>query len=201
MPSQPAPPLVFLHPGLPFVLVLIGGVLLGLGLRMLLVRWMTLARFRKITNRIEEGVLTVLFLAIVFLSCLQLVLRNFFHSGLVWIDPVLRYIVLWLAFLGAMTAASRGRHISIDVLPRLFPRARVWLHRLSASVAALVCIAMANGAYEYLRQEYQFGREALLGLRTWQLQSILLFGFMLLAYRFLVYILWGVREEREEPVV
>jgi C4-dicarboxylate transporter, DctQ subunit len=195
--AQPAPPLVFLHPGWPFVLLL--GALIGMGLvvRVLLVRRFSLQSYHKVTGRFEEALLTALFLTIVLLSCLQLVLRNFFHSGLIWIDPLLRNIVLWLAFLGALTAASRGRHIAIDIFPRLIPRAAIWLHRGAAAVAVVACLTLANGAYEYLRQEYQFGREALLGLRTWELQSVLLFGFVLLAYRFVVYLLWGVREHPE----
>jgi TRAP-type C4-dicarboxylate transport system permease small subunit len=172
-------------------------LLLGLGLRLILLRWLTPPRFHKYTNAIEESLLTVLFLSIVFFSCLQIVLRNLFHGGLIWIDPVLRIIVLWITFLGAMAATSRGRHISIDLLARVYPRTKMLAHRIAASVATVACVALANGSYDYLRQEYQFGRETLLGLRTWQLHSILLFGFILLAYRFVVFALWGVWEGGE----
>lgn len=196
MESEVTVPLAALEPGLPFILVLIVGLLLGLGLRVLVLRLLTPERFHKITNAIEESLLTVLFLTIVLFSCLQIVLRNFFHSGLIWIDPLLRIIVLWITFLGAMAATSRGRHISIDLLARIFPRTKMLAHRIAASVATVACVALANGAYEYLRQEYQYGRETLLGLRTWQLHSILLFGFILLAYRFVVFALWGVWEEK-----
>lgn len=197
MESEVVVPLAALEPGLPFVMVLIGGLLLGLGLRVLLLRLLTPERFHKYTNAIEESLLTVLLLSIVFFSCLQIVLRNLFHGGLIWIDPLMRIIVLWITFLGAMAATSRGRHISIDLLARIFPHTKMMAHRIAASVPTVACVVLANGSYEYLRQEYQFGRETLLGLRTWQLHSVLLFGFILLAYRFVVFALWGVWEERE----
>jgi TRAP-type C4-dicarboxylate transport system permease small subunit len=68
---------------------------------------------------------------------------------------------------------------------------------VTALVAAGVCAALANGAFVYLRQEYEFGREAFLGLRTWAVQSVLLFGFCLLVYRFLVAALFGYGREQE----
>ncbi|MBD3163147.1 MAG: TRAP transporter small permease subunit, partial [Candidatus Eisenbacteria bacterium] len=57
----------------------------------------------------------------ILLSGLQVVLRNFFQIGLLWIDPLVRTLLLWVAFLGAFAAAGRARHIRIDVLGRLLP--------------------------------------------------------------------------------
>ena len=114
-----------------------------------------------------------------------------------------RYLVLWIAFVGALTATSRARHLAIDIVALfLSPRRRTLLQRIVSVIAAGICAVLANGAYTYLRQEYGFGKEAFLGLRTWLVQSILLFGFCLLTYRFLVTAFFGITtDENEMPAV
>ena len=75
------------------------------------------------TRRIE-GVLFCLILGIMIaFSGLQVVLRNFFHTGVLWVDPLVRTLVLWLAVLGALTATSYARHLHIDVVHRSLPPA------------------------------------------------------------------------------
>jgi TRAP-type C4-dicarboxylate transport system permease small subunit len=64
------------------------------------------------------GLLAICLLSMVVLSALQILLRNVFGAGVLWIDPLLRYLTLWIGFLGAALAAAEGRHIQIDVLSR-----------------------------------------------------------------------------------
>ena len=79
--------------------------------------------FFRSVGRLEVGVITVLLIALVLLGCMQIVLRNFFHSGIIWADPLMRHLVLWLGCLGAALATTRVRHINIDVFSRLASRA------------------------------------------------------------------------------
>ena len=72
-------------------------------------------------GRVETGVIATLLIALVLLGCMQIVLRNFFHSGVLWADPMMRHLVLWLGCLGAALATTRVRHINIDVFSRLVP--------------------------------------------------------------------------------
>ena len=78
-------------------------------------------RLFRLAGRFEMGVLALLLLAMVVLSTLQIVLRNLFGIGLLWVDPLLRYATLWIGFLGAAVAAAEGRHIQIDVLTHILP--------------------------------------------------------------------------------
>lgn len=195
-------PLAWLRPGLPFVLAIALALGAALGIRWYLTREGRIDRFHRVTRLLEEAGLSVLFFGVLAVTCLQIFMRNLFHSGFIWTEPMARYLVLWIAFFGAYTATSRGRHLAIDIVALLLrPRTRAILQRVTALIAAGVCIALANGAYAYIRQEYEFGREAFLGMRTWVVQSILLFGFGMLAYRFLVatFIGYGPDVEPERP--
>jgi C4-dicarboxylate transporter, DctQ subunit len=196
-------PLAWLHPGLPFLLVLAGCTGAMLLLRVLAVRRLGRERFVQGCRLVEQWTLTLLFLGILLASMLQIFMRNVLRTGFLWTEPMARYLVLWIAFFGALTATSRARHLAIDIVALfLSPRRRAGLQRVVAVLAAVICAALANGAYAYLQQEYGFGREAFLGLRTWLVQSILLFGFGLLTYRFLVAALFGITpDEGEMPGV
>jgi TRAP-type C4-dicarboxylate transport system permease small subunit len=199
MDSAHPVPLAWLAPGLPFLLILAGAIGATLLLRALAVRRFGKERFVRVCRAAEQWMLMLLFLGILFASMLQIFLRNVLHTGFLWTEPMARNLVLWIAFFGALAATSRARHLAIDIVAVLLsPPRRAMLQRVTAVVAAVVCAVLANGAYTYLRQEYQFGKEAFLGLRTWAVQSILLFGFGLLAYRFLVTAIFGHDHAEDE---
>lgn len=66
----------------------------------------------------EDGVLMLIFASTLGLAVMQILLRNFFDIGLIWLESYLRMQVLWLAMLGAMVATREGGHIRIDLLAR-----------------------------------------------------------------------------------
>lgn len=186
-------PLAWLEPGWTFALVAVGLLFVALAVRGASRRVLGGSRYDTATRRFEEGLLALLILGMIALSVIQIILRNVFESGWIWIDPMLRALVLWLAFLGAIAATAKGRHIAIDALSRVLPEGRRGgLTRALALLSAVVCLALANGAWEFLRLELEFPSEAFAGLQTWQVQSILLFGSWMLAYRFAVIVLFGL---------
>jgi TRAP-type C4-dicarboxylate transport system permease small subunit len=188
-----------LHPGGGFVGLLLGLCAFGLVLHALLLRRLGAERLDRWTQAIEGALFCLVLAVMLVIAGIQIVLRNFFHSGILWGDPVVRTLVLWLAFLGAATATSRARHLHIDVLQRSFPAAVGRRVRRVLSLGAAVCCAfLANGALSYLQEEYQMGSSPFLGIPSWAAQSILLWGFAFLCYRFLVQVLWPA--PAHEPV-
>ena len=69
--------------------------------------------------RIEKYLLVLLLSLMIVLAFLQIVLRNFFETGLSWGDVLVRYLVLWVAFIGAALATKEGRHINMEILIEL----------------------------------------------------------------------------------
>ena len=77
----------------------------------------------RILAKTETVVLVIFLGTMVVLAFLQVVLRNFFGTGLIWGDTLVRHMVLWAGFIGGALAAFEGRHISIDALTKyLSPR-------------------------------------------------------------------------------
>ena len=55
------------------------------------------------------------------LALAQILLRNVFDIGFLWLESLLKIQVLWLALQGAMIGTRQGRHIRIDLLTRILP--------------------------------------------------------------------------------
>ena len=134
---------------------------------------------------LEQLSLTVLILGMLAFAMLQILLRNLFQSGLIWIEPLLRHLVLWIGFLSAVVATGRLRHIHMDVLARLLPIGpRVAILRFTTLVAAAVCVVLARAAWIFLGEELAFGSTGFLEIPVWLLTSVIFIGFSLSAARF-----------------
>ncbi|UCD10382.1 MAG: TRAP transporter small permease subunit, partial [Nitrospinaceae bacterium] len=89
--------------------------------------------------KLEATFIVATLSVMILLSFGQVILRNFFHGGILWADLFLRQGVLWVGFLGASLATREGRHISIEVLSHFFPQGFVRiLARLTQLAAAVV---------------------------------------------------------------
>jgi TRAP-type C4-dicarboxylate transport system permease small subunit len=133
-----------------------------------------------------EEALIVSFLGfMIFIAFLQIVLRNFFSTGLDWGDSLLRNLVLWIGFVGATLATKEGKHINIDVISR-------WLPPIGKNVVALithlfsflVCCALTYAALKFIRNEVQMGQKTFLNIPAWIPELILPMTFGLMSFRF-----------------
>ncbi len=164
-------------------------ILIGLGLikRWLWRRFFGAETWDRQIAFLEQISLTVLIVTMLVLSVLQIILRNFFHTGLIWIEPMLRHLVLWICFVGAVTAAGRLRHIQMDVVGHLLPDSpRILLVRFTTFVAALICAVLARASWTFMGQEFEFGAKGFLDLPVWLLTSAIFLGFALMANRFII---------------
>jgi TRAP-type C4-dicarboxylate transport system permease small subunit len=160
-------------------------VALGLLLRAILRRRWGSARWSARVGQLERLALSSLLLTMLGLAGLQILLRNLFHTGLIWIDPLLRHLVLWIGFTAAVVAAGRLRHIQLDVIGRLLPeRARIAVLRLTSAAAAIICAVLARAAWVYLGQEQEFGSTGLLGIPVWILSCVIFLGLAFMSLRF-----------------
>lgn len=138
-------------------------------------------------HRAEDALLVVLLGTMIVLAGTQIILRNFLDSGLVWIDPMLRVLVLWLGLLGATVATRNNKHIRIDLLSKFFDRNT---HRLIQSlvgqVSAWTCIVIAWSGVRWVRMDYTDGLDSLLGIPAWMLEVIVPAAFGLIGLRYFI---------------
>jgi TRAP-type C4-dicarboxylate transport system permease small subunit len=145
-------------------------------------------RWERVDEAIErvEQTLIVTFLGfMILLAFLQIVLRNFFFTGLDWGDQLLRNLVLWIGFIGATLATREGKHINIDVVSR-------WLPSLGKNVVTLithlfsffVCCGLTYAALKFIKNEAQMGNMTFLNIPAWVPEMVLPITFGLMTFRF-----------------
>lgn len=136
---------------------------------------------------VENIVLAALLSGMMLVAVGQIVLREFFDTGFVWGDELVRLAVLWLALVGSVAACRDKRHIRIDLLSPLLPEKAVKLARILVDLfAALVALVIAWHAWRYLGLEIEYGDTVLVATPAWVAHSIVPLAFALIAYRFVI---------------
>lgn len=134
---------------------------------------------------LTDGFLCLLLTAMILIACLQITLRTFFSGGLLWIDPLLRYMVIWSGLLGAVVATREGKHIAIDFITYLVPpHTRKWFRIILHLFSLLVAAILTWAAITFIRNEAQFGTSTLLDIPSWAWNLIFPLAFGLIAFHF-----------------
>ena len=160
-------------------------LLLAVLLRLVIVRSSGGRRAVAALHAAESGFVAVLLATMLIFSFLQIILRNVARTGFVWIDPLLRHLLLWIGFSGAALATRLDRHISIDALTRILsPGGKRAAHIATHAAATLVCLLLAEATLRVVRDEAAAGTVNFLQIPTWMLQCIMPLACLLMAYRF-----------------
>lgn len=142
-------------------------------------------QFEDLFGRIEKWVLVFLLGVLLAFSLLQILLRNFFSTGFVWGDSLLRNTVLWISFLGAARATAEDKHIRIDLLPRLLPSFGAALISLIIDLfSLLVCIALIHASWRFVMDERAAGGFAFSQVPLWWFEVVFPFSFAVMLVRF-----------------
>lgn len=172
-----------------YALVLAGLiVLVGLAaLRARLDRREGARRFFDFFWRLEIGAVVLLVSSLVVMGTVQILMRNLMHSGLLWADPFMRHVVLYLGAIGATVAAARMNHITVDVMSRVLPENLKPARRLIVyGATAVASYLLAIAALRLVIDERVYGEIAFLGIKAWVLQLILPVAFVVITYRTLL---------------
>ena len=145
-------------------------------------------KFNRTIHLLEDSLLISLLISMILLSSGQIVLRNFFDIGIIWIDPLLRVLVLWTALIGATVASRENKHIRIDLISRLFSKKfhlgiQVFIGLFTFSVCAIIAWYGA----QWVLLDYQDKLTSFSGLPSWALEIIIPVAFGLIAIRYLMH--------------
>jgi len=138
-------------------------------------------------RHLENGLLTALVLLLVLLAGTQIILRDVFHTGLSFADPLMRDLVLWTGMLGALAAVRDDKHIALDVLQRFLGSGAQKIARvLTLGFAATLCGMLAYFSFVMVQNDYQGASQsgAFASMPAWVPEIILPAAFALMALRF-----------------
>ncbi len=137
--------------------------------------------------KVETLFLVTSLLVMVLLAFLQVFLRNIFSSGFLWADTFLRYLVVWVGFIGAAIASSEEKHISIEVLTKFIsPKAKNVVSIVTGLAAAIVCYYLFSASNQFL--DFGLSPDSLV-FESIPLKTIFIiipYGFLLMMFHFSV---------------
>jgi TRAP-type C4-dicarboxylate transport system permease small subunit len=143
------------------------------------------ARLIRVVTWTENALLILMLALMVSLAAAQILLRNFFDISIFGADQVLRLLVLWVAFLGAVAASREGKHIHVDAIARWLPG------RIKSGVVALtdlftlsVCLVLVWQSVRFMQSAHESGEMVFGSLPVWAAVIILPLGFTLIALRY-----------------
>ncbi len=143
-----------------------------------------LCRSIRVYDRLERWTIVLMMVVMVLFAIYQIVLRNFFSTGIVWGDIFLRHMVLWIGFLGACRATAEGRHIHIDLAALISEgRFRSLLGLFRVVFLSAVCAVLFYASWVFLGDERSSGYFAFLDIPYWWLQTIFPLSFMVMTLR------------------
>lgn len=131
--------------------------------------------------------------AILFTSLLLLVnviLRYIFSHSIYWAEELVRYLMVWVIFLGSSQVAKHEGHITVDILHRAVgPGVKVFLDYLVNIVAILFCLVLAYYSYHQTMRVYSSQQiSPALELPMWLTYLSIPLGSALMAVRYLVHL-------------
>ena len=136
----------------------------------------------------EDSLLIFLLISLIVLASGQIALRNIFEIGFVWLDPLLRVLVLWTGMIGATVASRDNKHIRIDLVSRFFPkRTRIGMQVFVGLFTAFICAVIAWYGANWVLLDYQDKLTGFSDVPSWMLEIIIPLAFGLIALRYLIH--------------
>ena len=136
---------------------------------------------------IESGLLVLLLSSMILLAAYQVIARNFFDTGLLWGDALVRVLVLWVTFIGATIASRNDEHIRIDLLTRFTgERSSLWLDRFRSLFTAFIAGVFTWYSYQFVKLDYEDGIIAFAAVPAWVCELVMPVGAALICLRYLI---------------
>lgn len=137
--------------------------------------------------KVEDAILIGMLLLAIVLAVVQIFLRNFFDSGIVWGDVLLRIIVLWIGMFGAMYASRNNEHINIELgIKHLSKKAKPYVQTVVFVFTATVCAIVAWHSVGFIISEYHEGSMAFAKVPVWVTEAIIPIAFFIIALRYII---------------
>lgn len=154
--------------------------------------------FRHALIRMESFMAGASLLLLLVLIFGQVLARNFFGSGIPNADILSRYMVLYVAFFGAVLAVESNKHIRIDIVAACMKPERIRLLQPPLYLfSSVLCAIMTWAAIRFWYDDWQYVADH----ERWAsiLALITPFGFFLLSLHFLLGGLFSPATVSAEP--
>jgi len=103
-----------------------------------------LTRLDQISNKLERTFLAGAIIVSSLLLFVNVVMRYVFLLPIYWAEEFVRYLMVWLIFMGASQVTLWGGHVAVDTVPRaLSKRGNAILAFIVNVICILFCVVLA----------------------------------------------------------
>jgi TRAP-type C4-dicarboxylate transport system permease small subunit len=146
-----------------------------------------LLKLNDAVGKVENVLISVGLLSMLFLAFLQVIMRDVFNKGIPWADSIVRLLVLWVGFVGAALATKLDQNLTLEVLTKYMPER---LRHLSSIVvklfAMMVCYFLFRASLKFLGDEMTTGEKFLKLIPSWWTLTIFPATFALIPFHLAV---------------
>ena len=139
-----------------------------------------------VIDRLEEGIIALLFAAMTLVTFVQVITRYVFKASSTWALELTTYFFAWMVLFGISYGVKKNAHLGVDAVVNLFgKKGRKILGLLAVAAALAYAGILFYGGYEYVAKLFKIGIEAeSIAIPRWIVYSIIPFGMALLFFRF-----------------
>jgi len=138
--------------------------------------------------RMEKGLIILVLFLLIVLSFGQVVARNVFKVGYMWIDELTRVIVLWMAFIGGSLCSEYARHMRIDIILHLMKGKKKRVVEIIGNVfIIMICSFLFWASINHIKYQMESSVQLMLqGVPDWIISLIIPYFFMVTMLRALL---------------
>jgi len=138
-----------------------------------------LERMDRFLVSIEKSLVVFALFALIAISFTEVIARNFFKVGFVWIEEFMRVLVLWLAFLGGALCSEYARHMRVDVfLHYARGKWKKYVNIIGNTFIFVICFVLFVASIKYIGYQMEANVSLILhGVPDWVIGLIMPYFF------------------------
>jgi TRAP-type C4-dicarboxylate transport system permease small subunit len=132
----------------------------------------------------------------------QVIARNFFHVGIIWVEEMVKLSVLWIAFIGASLTTEYARHLRVDLLVQILSvkKKRV-LDVICNLFIVIVCYTFLVASIRHIQYQQESTVQLLvalnaLGIKDWVVGLVIPYFFAVATFRGILHLKRALRREK-----
>lgn len=97
-----------------------------------------MSRMNYYLNIFEDNIIAIFLLFATGLITLNVILRYFFGWGIYWSVEMVRYLIIWLTFVGASVHVRKGTNLSIDLIEKNMNKKQLRILKIFYGIVGLL---------------------------------------------------------------
>ncbi len=141
----------------------------------------------QLSDKLEKGFLAGAIIVCSLLLFVNVVMRYVFLLPIYWAEEFVRYLMVWMIFIGASQVTLWGGHVAVDIIPRILSRkGNVILAFIVNVICILFCIILAYLSFKQMMRVKSAGQiSPALEIPMWIAYLSIPAGTILMLIRFL----------------